>query len=235
MCCFSLRFVSPGLRFLRVVRSRLCSSCSYLLARPELGLLAVQLPGLSLWAVLLALVGQLVLRCCNCESPQTTAGAGVNTGLGSLALAGAFVLRFGGLTYPQFLTSDLVFQVHKMWSVFDGTLVFTSELPNGTLVPYPPALYVVLWPFSLLFGRSVEALSLVMKSSMALLDAATCLGLAWAGWRIWGGRVGGIAALVYAVSLAPFELFSAGNYTNLFAPGRVQSYDTGLPGIPQRA
>ncbi len=187
-----------------------------LLARPELGLLVPQLPWLSLWALLLGIGGRLVLD--RLVVPQSAA-AFFASGVGSLAFALAFVVRFGGLTYPQFLTSDLDFHVHRMQRVLDGWWVFTSNLPDGTVVPYPPALYVVLAPLNLLFGRSDDTVALMLKASTALLDAATCLALAWAGWRLWRGRAGGIAAVAYALILAPFELFSAGNYTNLFGQG----------------
>ncbi len=187
-----------------------------LVARMEFGLWGWQLPGLGLLTVLLALFGRILLD--SILVPRTRQAALV-AGIGSAAFVSAFILRFGGLIYPQFLSSDLLFQAHRMQKVLGGEWVFPSALPDGTVVPYPPALYVILSPLGLLFGASDDTLSLILKASMALLDAATCLGLAWAGWRLWGGRVGGLAALVYAFSPAPFELFSAGNYTNLFAQG----------------
>ncbi|HKP52862.1 MAG TPA: hypothetical protein VJ183_09435 [Chloroflexia bacterium] len=184
-------------------------------ARMELGLWGWQLPGLAVLAVLLALSGRTLLDALMSSTRQDAAVAGI----GSAAFVAAFILRFGGLIYPQFLSSDLLFQAHRMQDVMGGKWVFPSALPDGTPVPYPPALYVVLSPLGLLFGTSDETLSVILKVSMALLDSATCLALAWAGWRLWGRRVGGLAALVYALSPAPFELFSAGNYTNLFAQG----------------
>jgi 4-amino-4-deoxy-L-arabinose transferase-like glycosyltransferase len=184
-------------------------------ARLELGLLAWQLPGLGLLAVFLAIAGKVLLDKALPRSRQLA----VLTCLGSLAFVVAFVVRFGGLIYPQFRSSDLLFQAHRMQWVMQGNWVFPSALPDGTAVPYPPALFVILTPLGWLFGNSDETISLILKASMALLDSLTCLGLAWAGWRLWGGRAGGLAALVYALSPAPFELFSAGNYTNLFAQG----------------
>jgi hypothetical protein len=66
------------------------------------------------------------------------------------------------------------------------------------------------------FGSSDEAIGLLIEWTNSLLDAVSCLALAWAGHRLWRGRAGGFAALAYAVSPAPFELFSAGNHANLF-------------------
>jgi hypothetical protein len=41
------------------------------------------------------------------------------------------------------------------------------------------------------------------------------------GWRFVPGALGGLAALAYAFSPAAFDLFSAGNYTNIFAQGAL--------------
>jgi 4-amino-4-deoxy-L-arabinose transferase-like glycosyltransferase len=209
----SLRRVSYGL--LAVGTLSVVFTILVFSARLQLGLLAWQLPGVGLLAVVLVVAGKVLLGNTLPRSRQVA----VLAGLGSLAFALAFVVRFGGLIYPQFRSSDLLFQAHRMQWVMQGNWVFPSSLPDGTVVPYPPALFVILAPLGWLFGNSDETLSLILKASMALLDSLTCLGLAWAGWRLWGGRAGGVAALVYALSPAPFELFSAGNYTNLFAQG----------------
>jgi hypothetical protein len=187
-----------------------------LFARPELGLLVGNLPSLCGWALLLAIVGRTAL-----DMLVGDRGAGVKfvVGAGSAAFVLAFLLRFGGLTYPQFLTSDIGLHIHNLQDVSGGTWLFTEPLPDGTPQPYPPALYAILSPLTTLFGSSYEVIGLLLKWSASLLDAAVCLWLAWAGSRLWTGRAGGLAALAYAVSPSPFELFSAGNYTNLFAQG----------------
>lgn len=187
-----------------------------LFARPELGLLVGNLPSLCGWTLLLALVGRIAL---DMLVSRRRSEAGFVIGAGSAAFVLAFVLRFGGLTYPQFLTSDIGLHIHNLQDVLAGNWLFTEPLPDGTPQPYPPALYVILAPFTTLFGSSYEAIGLLLKWSASLLDAAVCLWLAWAGSRLWLGRAGGLSALAYAVSPAPFELFSAGNYTNLFAQG----------------
>lgn len=184
-------------------------------ARTELGLLAGQLPGLALWGLLMAVVGRTVA---DLLVPWAMPAGGFVRAAASSAFALAFLVRFGGLTYPQFLTSDILLHVHYIQDrVLKGQWVFSGLLPDGTPVPYPPALYVLVAPITALRGSSDEALSLVLKWVASALDAATCLALAWAALRLWPGRAGGWAALFYALSPAPFELFSAGNYTNLFA------------------
>jgi hypothetical protein len=184
-------------------------------ARPELGLLAGQVVPLCAWGLALAVAGRAAMDLLvPAHSPQARFAAGA----GSLAFVAAFLLRYGGATYPQFLTSDLLLHVHNVQQrVLRGEWVFPGYLPDGTPVPYPPALYVLVAPLALLLGTSDDTVALVLKWSVSVLDAAVCLALAWAAWRLRPGRAGGLAALAYALSPAPFDLLSAGNYSNLFA------------------
>ena len=184
-----------------------------LFARPELGLLTGYLPELCLWGLALALASRALL---DSVLGYNSYGAVQAAGWGSAAFSLAFLLRYGGLIYPQFLTSDILLHAHNILSVLGGEWVFSEPLPDGTPAPYPNALYLLLAPFALLFGTSDESLSLLLKWSGALFDSATCLALAWALSRVWSARAGGIAALVYALSPAPMLLFSAGNYANIF-------------------
>ena len=191
-------------------------------ARPELGLLAPNLPSLSLWALLLSIVGRAILDTLLSGRPNTqlaTRNSQLATSLATAAFVLAFLLRFGGLIYPQFLTSDLNLHIHNVLKILAGQWVFPGFLPDGTTVPYPPALYVLVAPLTWLFGSADETTGLILKWTASSTDAATCLALAWASARLWSARGGGIAALVYALSPAPFDLFSAGNYSNLFAQG----------------
>jgi hypothetical protein len=185
-----------------------------MVARPELGLLAPSLPSLGAWCLGLALLGRLVLGLLVSRSSKA---ARLTVGLGAAAFVLAFALRFGGLTYPQFLTSDLLLHVHNVQALLRGEWLMSEPLPDGTPVPYPPALYALVAPFTWVFGSGDEALSLALKWVCSLLDSLTCIALAWCGYRLWRGSYGGWAALVYAISPAAFDLFSAGNYTNLFA------------------
>jgi hypothetical protein len=191
----------------------LLAAAGILYARPDTAFLAGQLPSLGLWTLALGWLGRAALN----SALGHDRHAGIAAAAGSLAFGLAFAVRFGGLTYAQFLTSDLVLHVHNVQSVLQGELVFTEPLPNGTVVPYPPAYYMLISVLSFVFGQSEAALGLLLKWTASVLDASACLALAWAGARVWSARAGALAALAYAASPAAFDLFSAGNYTNIFA------------------
>jgi hypothetical protein len=129
------------------------------------------------------------------------------------AFVAAFLLRAGGLLYPQFLSSDLTFHMNNLARVLGGTWAFASKLPNGTEVPYPPAAYLVLAPLT----AGVPDLALLLRGAVSLLDAATVFPLAYIAARLAGPRAAGSAAWAYALLPAAFVYFAAGNYTNLFA------------------
>jgi hypothetical protein len=198
--------------------SILVATVLVVVARPDLGFLAGQLPSLCAWGLLFGLLGRAVLDLLiGTESGEKALGTGFVAAAGSAAFVLAFMVRFGGLTYAQFLTSDLFLHIHNTEAVMRGDWLFSEPVPDGTLVPYPPAHYVLVAGLSLLVGNSEETLGLLLKWTASVLDAATCLVLAWAGWRLIPGALGGFAALAYVFSPAAFDLFSAGNYTNIFA------------------
>jgi hypothetical protein len=191
------------------------STLGILLARPDTALLAANLVSLMAWGLPLAVIARLALTrlLSSAGNPQSAIA------WGTLAFALTFVVRFGGLTYPQFLTSDLLLHVHNAQEVMAGKWVFSEPLPDGRLVPYPPAYYLLIAGLSPLTGASDEGLGLAFKWTASLLDALTCLGLACAASRLWprhGQLVGPFAALAYLASPGALDLFSAGNYTNLF-------------------
>jgi hypothetical protein len=134
----------------------------------------------------------------------------------------AFALRFGGMVYPQFISSDLTFHAHRIdfiLSFFRGeesNFFFEGELPNGLKVPYPSAYYVLLSPVEWLLGGTTEAGRLALRFVSALLDAIAVLLVYRLARRL--GRVAALlAASLYAVGPAVFQLFSAGNHSNIFA------------------
>jgi hypothetical protein len=212
LCLITTR--SRATAFLVLSSAIAVSALGIVLARPETAYLAGQLPMLFGWGLLLAILGRALLDVV--LSPDDKWSSFV-VGAGSTAFAVAFMVRFGGLTYAQFLTSDLLLHVHNTESVLRGEWLFTEAVPDGTQVPYPPAQYVLVGALSWLVGGSEEMLGLLLKWTASLLDAICCLGLAWAGTRLHRGAWGGMAALAYAASPAAFDLFSAGNYTNIFA------------------
>ncbi|HEX9989841.1 MAG TPA: hypothetical protein VGE45_15370 [Chloroflexia bacterium] len=134
----------------------------------------------------------------------------------------AFVLRFGGMVYPQFISSDLTFHAHRIdfvLSFFRGeesNFFFEGELPNGLKVPYPSAYYVLLSPVEWLLGGTTEAGRLVLRFVSALMDAVVVLLVYRLALRL-GVVAALLAASLYAVGPAVFQLFSAGNHSNIFA------------------
>src|SRR5687768_18190702 len=48
--------------------------------------------------------------------------------------------------FRSFLTSDLLLHAHNVQSVMRGDLLLIEKLPDGTPVPYPPALYLLAAP-----------------------------------------------------------------------------------------
>jgi hypothetical protein len=186
-------------------------------ARPALGLLAPEAPVLLLWAYLLLILGIPLAR-----RPTHRASLIAHRWIAA-AFAAGFVLRFGGLVYPQFLSSDLTFHMHNLTRVLSGTWSFPGFLPNGTEVPYPPAAYLVLAPLTVV----VPDLSLVLRWGVSLLDAATVFPLVYIVRQIAAQTPTQSAirhpqsaiavAWAYALLPAAFVYFSEGTYSNLFA------------------
>ncbi|MEP6774249.1 MAG: hypothetical protein ABJA50_01525, partial [Chloroflexota bacterium] len=196
----------------------LLATLGILWVRPDLALFAADLPVLLAWTIGLGIVAQLVMSLLARKDSAAFSPAPLAIAL--LAFAFAFALRYGGLIYPQFRTSDLLLHVHNVQVVLSGNFVFTEPLPDGRPVPYPPAYYFLVGALSLFTGNSDSGIGLALEWTASLLDAATCLALFWAGSRIWRGqsrglRAGSFAALVYPALPGAFDLFSAGNYTNL--------------------
>jgi hypothetical protein len=186
-------------------------------ARPAVGLLAAEAPVLLLWAYPLLILGIPLAR-----RLRPTTSLIAHRWIAAAFTAG-FVLRFGGMVYPQFLSSDLTFHMHNLVKIQLGIWSFSSALPNGIEVPYPPAAYLVLAPLAGL----VPDLSLVLRWGVSLLDAATVFPLVYIVGRIAAQTpphsalrapypaIG--AAWAGALLPAAFFYFSEGTYSNLFA------------------
>lgn len=130
-------------------------------------------------------------------------------------------LKWGGIWYPQFRSSDLNFHAHRLEFVTHGNLFFTSELPDAArrVVPYPPALYVALVPLTWLTDDDAALLNLLNP----LADALAVLALYFAARRMRADTVTGdgafalFAAFLLALSPISFWIYSWGNHTNIFA------------------
>nr|MCU0493052.1 hypothetical protein [Chloroflexaceae bacterium] len=131
----------------------------------------------------------------------------------------AFALRLGGMLHPHAIFSDHRLNANNLLRVSLGLVQFTTTLPaeaGGGQQPYPPALYLLLAPFQLLFPVTMDGRVLLVQSGVALLDSLV-VGLIWLLLRRAG--LGQAAALLgAALYLAPPPLlasFSAGEYANL--------------------
>ena len=186
--------------------------------RANLGFLAPEAFVLLLWAVPLAVVARWAARATlrlaahAARQPVHLPAHGAAEAAAA-ALAAGWLLRIGGMVYPQFMSSDIGLHVNNIGKVLRGQWVWAGVLPNGAPQPYPPLTYLTLAPFAGL----VPDLSLLLRAGVSLLDAACVLPLLYLGTRLGGARAGAWAGWVYALLPAPFTLFSAGVYANIFA------------------
>ncbi len=197
------------------VVASLLLAAALLFARLELTVFSGQLVVVLLWGWLLSTVVLLLTR----SAPATSA-----RGILAVIVGFGFALRLGGMVHPQFVSSDLIFHAHKLDTVLaffrggGGNFYFEGYLPDGTPVPYPSAYYVLLSPLSALLGGSTLTNALLLRFASALLDAGVPLCLYTIARNFGWGRVAGVlAAGFYAVSPAVFQLYSAGNHSNIFA------------------
>ncbi len=215
------------------VVASLLLAAALLFARLELTVFSGQLVVVLLWGWLLSTAVLLLTR--HAPAPSARGVLAVIVGFG-------FALRFGGMVHPQFVSSDLIFHAHKLDTVLaffrggGGNFYFEGYLPDGTPVPYPSAYYVLLSPLSALLGGSTLTNALLLRFASALLDAGVPLLLYLIASRRQPpprpapqpapnplpqgglGPAGGVAAAgFYAVSPAVFQLYSAGNHSNIFA------------------
>lgn len=131
------------------------------------------------------------------------------------AVALAYLL---GVAHPQFKSSDLTMNVHRLEDVARGQWLLKMDLPGESALsaPYPPAYYAMLLPLLPLAGGA-EALKqhLITFSATGLLTMLAAIAF------VVGARVGGVAAGLWAALLhgfAPvgFLLVSQGNFANIF-------------------
>ncbi len=139
-------------------------------------------------------------------------------------------LKWGGVWYPQFHSSDLTFHGHRLEFVARGNLFFTSELPDAArrVVPYPPALYITLAPLAAMnsivsFVPAYEALLLIAN---VLFDAIAIIAFYFAARAVLPNRTSNtehrtfdaalFAALLLAFNPVSFWIYSWGNHTNIF-------------------
>lgn len=141
-------------------------------------------------------------------SVRTLGGAALVAGLSLFAL-------LAGMRHPQFRSSDLTLNVHRLEFVERGEWVFTLALPGPRALqaPYPPAFYAALLPFARL---GVDR-ALLVECAAALAVAAGALLTFALARRVTGADGAALwAAGGYAVAPIAYAMASAGNFANLF-------------------
>lgn len=133
----------------------------------------------------------------------------------ALLFAFAFVIKMAMLLYPQTISFDLLYHIHRLQDVMGG-LVFWS-IPSGKnefggqAVPYLPSFYLFLAPLA-----QFVPLRLLMQLSGAVLDSLTLFVLYFWAKRYFGApRAGLFAAWIYIVVPLTFVALSWGIYANL--------------------
>lgn len=163
--------------------------------------------------------------------PRLAAHFGISMDARARAILGAIVLlcvglKWGGVWYPQFHSSDLAFHGHRLEYVASGNLFFTSELPDAArrVVPYPPALYIFLAPFAP-WLNDPEGLLLVGN---VLLDALVIVAFYFTARRAFEASTFNpseanqpahaalFSTFLFAFNPVSFWIYSWGNHTNIF-------------------
>ncbi|HEY8596812.1 MAG TPA: hypothetical protein VIL85_00200 [Thermomicrobiales bacterium] len=146
-------------------------------------------------------------------------------GLGGVTLiAGANALALLiGMRHPQFRSSDLMLNVHRLEFVQRGEWIFTLALPGPRALeaPYPPLFYAVMLPLAAFIPDKIILVEVVATLVMAV-GALLTFALAR---RLTGSDAPALwAAGAYAVLPITYNLASAGNFANLFGQGVATAY-----------
>ena len=143
---------------------------------------------------------------------------------GAALIAGAMLLALlAGMRHPQFRSSDLTLNVHRLEFVQRGDWVFTLALPGPRALeaPYPPAFYAVMLPFAAI----VRDKALLVEVTAATAIAAGALVTFALARRVTGADGAALwAAGAYAVAPITYAMASAGNFANLFGQGLANGY-----------
>ena len=166
-------------------------------------------PWPALNALTLGLISVIVLRYVVPRLAHRLAiplSAGALSWLLLLALA-AFVFRYGGKIYPDAMQGDIGFHANRFAEVSGGRVLLLSR-NRGVDFPYPPALYLLLAPFTLLGFESRD----LLRVGGALCDAASPL-------------------FVYTLAISVFNPQKNAAHSP-FAPVRVPSLVGAVPVTP---
>ncbi|CAA9570243.1 MAG: hypothetical protein AVDCRST_MAG18-1898 [uncultured Thermomicrobiales bacterium] len=143
-------------------------------------------------------------------------------GAALIAEANALALLIG-MRHPQYRSSDLMLNVHRLEFVQRGEWIFTLALPGPRALeaPYPPLFYAAMLPFAAIIPDKallVELCATLIIAVGALLTFALARRLTGADApALW-------AAGIYAILPITYNLASAGNFANLFGQGVATIY-----------
>lgn len=184
------------------------------LARPYVALFGSTFFSILLGGVAAALVARWL-------APRLFAWGGVRApeldlDLLSLLFALAVVVKLSFLLYPQTISYDLLYHIHRLEDVLRGTLFWS--IPSGKNefggqpVPYLPSYYLFLAPFA-----GTVPLRLLVQLSGVLLDSVTIFFLYYLAKKYLASRRAGLfAAWIYILVPLALIAISWGIYANLF-------------------
>jgi hypothetical protein len=154
------------------------------------------------------------------DDPRRTASGDWRAAAGPLwlilwAVALAVLL---GVAHPQFRSSDLTMNVHKLEEVSQGRWLQTMALPGRSALPapYPPAYYAALLPAFPFLKHDFGLLRALVTHSAALLLTALAAVAFVVAARAAGPAAGLWAALLHGFAPAGYLLVSQGNFANIF-------------------
>jgi hypothetical protein len=139
----------------------------------------------------------------------------------AVMLAFAFLFKLAFLLYPQTVSFDLLYHLHRLQGVLEGRLHWlnqsTQDVFGGQQVPYQPGFYVFLSPLGQLARESEDYLKMLIRLAGVLFD---CVPIAilyfWLKKYLGDGRAGLFAGWIYMAAPLGLIALSMGLYTNLF-------------------
>ncbi len=134
----------------------------------------------------------------------------------ALLFALAFLLKLCMLLYPQTISFDLLYHIHRVQFVLNGKFFWSIESGKnefgGQLVPYSPSFYIFLMPFA-----NLTPLSLLVQLSGVLLDSVTIFFVYFLLAKYFDdARAGLFAAWIYILVPLAFIALSWGIYANIY-------------------
>lgn len=206
--------ISRWLAFASVGLFSLAVAVGLILVRPYLTLFAQTFVIVLLSGVALAFLVRFLL-------PRFLTWGGViatdwEQNILSVLFALGFVSKLDFLLYPQTISYDLLYHIHRLQDVMSGTLFWS--IPSGAnefggqAVPYLPSFYLLLTPLA-----QFIPLQLLVQLSGIVLDTLTIFFLYyWLKKYFADGRAGLFAAVIYLVVPLAFISLSWGIYANLY-------------------